>query len=413
MLSTVGSQFEPVRSAGQRAANMTIVLRYVRANAPCSRAGIAAATGLNKASVSDIVADLINRRLLRETGTIVNRVGRPATMLMVDGEPYATVGLEVGTDEVTALAVDLSGTRLLSWKRAFAGASTTPGHAVATIAALASRAVAHAISAGRQVLALTVGVPGMVDAAGVVRLSSSLGWRDVHLRADLTTVLRRPPYPILVDVDANLAAQAEHRFGAYAGVANLVYLTGGSRIGAGVVTDGRLLRGSRGFTGELGHVSVVPDGPACQCGHRGCLQTVAGIPALIRRALPDAEGDAACFDLRPEVEEMARRARRKDTATIAALADAGRWLGHGISILANLANPELVVLGGHYAAFADWLLPHAEAELRQRSLVPDAAGCRIVPASLAYEAVALGSAARMIDEMDAGQVSLPQLADHR
>jgi predicted NBD/HSP70 family sugar kinase len=409
-LITVETGPQPADSAGVRATNTAAVLRYVRTNAPCSRADIAAATGLHKTSVSSIVADLIDRRLLREVGMTENRVGRPATMLVPDGEPYATIGLEVGTDELTALAVDLSGARLLSWRRAFTGAFTPPGHAVATIAALAARAAARVARAGRQVLALTVGVPGMVDGGGKVRLSSGLGWRDVDLRRDLTIALRRPSYPVVVDSDANLAVQAEHRYGTYAGVADLVFLTGGARIGAGVITDGRLLRGSRGFTGELGHLPVIPDGPACPCGRLGCLQTAAGIPALIRRALPDTEDDIATSDLGPEIDEIVRRARVKDATTLTALADAGRWLGHGASILANVVNPELVIVGGHYTALAEWLLPHAEAELRLRSLAPDAGGCRIVPASLAHEAVTLGSAARTLDHMDAGHAPLPRLA---
>ena len=88
---------------------------------PCSRADIAASTGLNKATVSSLVADLIDRRLLRETGLTENRIGRPATMLMLDGRPYAAVGIEVAADHLTAVAVDLAGERLLSWRRAFPG----------------------------------------------------------------------------------------------------------------------------------------------------------------------------------------------------------------------------------------------------------------------------------------------------
>jgi predicted NBD/HSP70 family sugar kinase len=408
-LITVETGPQPADSAGVRATNTAVVLRYVRANAPCSRADIAAATGLHKASVSSIVADLIDRRLLREIGMTENRIGRPATMLVPDGEPYATIGLEVGTDELTALAVDLSGTRLLSWRRAFAGAATPPGHAVATIAALAARAATQVARAGRQVLALTVGVPGIVDAGGQVRLSPSLGWRDVDLRRDLAVALRRPAYPVTVDSDANLAVLAEHRYGTYAGVSDLVFITGGARIGAGVIADGRLLRGSRGFTGELGHLPAVVDGAACPCGQRGCLETAAGIPALIRSALPDTEDGAGDSDLGPEIDEIVRRARVKDATTLTALADVGRWLGYGASILANVVNPELVIVGGHYRALAEWLLPHAEAELRRRSLAPDASGCRIVPASLAHDAVALGSAARTLNHMEAGRAPLPRM----
>ena len=262
------------------------MLRHVRGDAPCSRADIAADTGLNKATVSLLVADLIHRRLLRENGPSGHRIGRPATMLVLDGEPYATIGIEVGSDHLTAVAVDLPGTRLLSWHRSFAEHSASPGRAVAAIAALARRATARVARQGRQVLGLTVAVPGLVDADGVVRRAPNLGWCDVDLRGELETTLRKPGYSVAVDNDANLAVLAEQRYGPYPEDTNLAYLTGGAAIGAGVVIDGRLLRGSRGFSGEIGHIQVVPDGPPCVCGRRGCLEALAGIPALIRRALP-------------------------------------------------------------------------------------------------------------------------------
>ena len=112
---------QPADFADVRATNLAVVLRHLRMHAPCSRADIAAATGLNKATVSSLVADLIDRRLVRETGLTERRIGRPATMLVLDGSPYAAIGMEVNADYMTVVALDLSGQRLLSWRRAFAG----------------------------------------------------------------------------------------------------------------------------------------------------------------------------------------------------------------------------------------------------------------------------------------------------
>lgn len=390
-----------------RAANLGVVLRHVRGNAPCSRADIAASTGLNKATVSSLVADLIRWRLLRENGPSGHRIGRPATMLVLDGEPYATIGIAVGSDHLTAVVVDLPGTRLLSWHRSFAEHSASPGRAVAAIAALTRRAAARVTSQGRQVLGLTVAVAGLVDMDGVVRRSTSLGWCDVDLRGQLVTTLRRPGYSIAVDNDANLAVLAEQRYGPYPEATNLAYLTGGAGIGAGVVADGRLLRGNRGFSGEIGHVQVMQDGPSCACGRRGCLDAVAGIPALIRRALPEAEDDLTRADLAPDVQEVVRRAKASDPNALAALAETGRWLGHGASLLTNLVNPEVVILGGYFAPLAPWLSAAVEAELTLRTVAPQAGGCRIEPATLGTESAALGAAARVLDHIDAGH--LPEL----
>ncbi|MFC6020269.1 ROK family protein [Plantactinospora solaniradicis] len=395
---------QPADLADVRATNLAVVLRFVRVHAPCSRADIAASTGLNKATVSSLVAELIERRLVRETGLAENRIGRPATMLVLDGAPYAAIGIEVSIDELTVVAVDLAGTELLSWRRAFDGSTASPGRAVSAIAALAGRAVNRVAGQHRQVLGLTVAVPGLVDGSGAVRLATTLGWRDLPLGADLRRALREPAFEVVVDNDANLAALAEYRHGPYAGTANLVHLTGGAGLGAGVVTDGRLLRGGRGFAGELGHVTIDPDGPLCPCGRRGCLEAMAGIPALIRRALPDAAEDGPVTDFAPEVDRIRAKARRGDRSTLDALAETGRHLGHGVSLLANLVNPEVVLLGGYFATLAPWLLPAAETELTARTLAPDAGGTRLLASALGTGAAAAGGAARTLETIDAGRL---------
>ncbi|MFC7645051.1 ROK family protein [Streptosporangium lutulentum] len=275
---------QPADFADVRATNLAVVLRFVREHAPCSRADIAASTGLNKATVSSLVADLIDRRLVRETGLTENRVGRPATMLVLDGSPYAAIGIEINVDYVTAVAVDLSGERLLSWRRSFAGATVTAGQAIASVAAIVRRVVNRMAKEERQVLGLTVGVPGLVGTDGSVRIAPNLGWHDVDLSGDLAKALRDPGFSVQVDNDANLAALAEHRFGSQAGVANLVYLTGEIGVGAGVILDGRLRRGGRGYAGEIGHIQLDPLGAECRCGRLGCLEAVAGIGAVLEHA---------------------------------------------------------------------------------------------------------------------------------
>jgi len=398
----------PADFADVRATNLAVVLRFVRANAPCSRADIAASTGLNKATVSSLVADLIDRRLLRETGLTEHRIGRPATMLVLDGSPYAAIGLEVNADHLTAVAIDLAGNRLLSWHRSFPGLTASPRKAIAAIAGVARRAVSRVGGEGKQVLGLTIGVPGLVDAKGTVRLALNLGWRDVDLHDGLVQALGAPDYPVAVENDANLAAMAEYRYGPFAGTPNLVYLTGDLGIGAGIVVDGRLLRGGQGFPGEIGHVRVSDTGGECVCGQVGCLEAVAGIVGLVRRVAPEALADGPLTDLEPEVDEVVRRAKAEDPHVLAALADIGAHLGYGASILANVVNPEVIVLGGYFVRLAPWLIPRAEAELRARTVAPDAGGCRLVVSELAGDAAAVGAAARALDSVDAGD--LPSLA---
>ncbi|GII03518.1 ROK family transcriptional regulator [Planobispora takensis] len=392
---------QPADFADVRATNLAVVLRFVREHAPCSRADIAASTGLNKATVSSLVADLIDRRLVRETGLTENRVGRPATMLVLDGSPYAAIGVEINVDYVTAVAVDLSGERLLSWRRSFSGATSSVSQAVVAVAGLVRRVTNRMAKEERQVLGVTVGVPGLVGTDGTVLIAPNLGWRDADLAGDLTKALRDPGFGVQIDNDANLAALAEHRFGPQAGAANLVYLTGEIGVGAGIILDGRLRRGARGYGGEIGHIQLDPLGAECRCGRLGCLEAVAGIGAVLQHAaLSPAEVEI-------EIEEVVRLARSGERRTLDLLAAVGHNLGKGVSVIANLLNPEVVILGGYYVPLAPWLLPAVGEEMRGRTIAPDGGGCRVVASTLGYGAAALGGAARVLDTVDSGRLPRP------
>jgi predicted NBD/HSP70 family sugar kinase len=390
-----------------RATNLAVVLRHLRANGPSSRASIAASTGLNKATVSSLTGALIEQRLLRETGLSGNRIGRPGTALALDGSAYAAIGLQVAADHLTALAVDFAGDQLLLWHRQFdggpgsgtpdgpaIGSAIGPGRAISAVAALAQRAATRVRRQGRQVLGLTVAVPGLVTDGGTVQLSPSLGWSDLDLRGLLSGSLRQSDLDVTVANHAGLAAVAELRHGGHPAGHDLTYVTGAAGVEAGIVVDGRLLHGSRGFTGQIGRFSLGPPGSPT-------LADLAGIEQLARLALPGLN-PAALTDLTPAVEQVAAMARSGDAGVLAALGDTGRHLGQGLALLANLVNPEVIVLGDHYAALAEWILPAAEAELARNTLAPAAGGARLTASTLGLHAAALGGAVAHLDRIDTG-----------
>ncbi|GAB3836047.1 ROK family protein [Kribbella italica] len=387
-----------------RATNLAAVLGHLRADAPCSRAAIATGTGLNKATVTSIVADLITRRLARETEQTQNHVGRPATLLVLDGSAYAAIGMEVGLRGLTAIAYDSAGGQLLRWHRSGPGVGATPAKTIAALAALARRAISAVHASGRDVLGLTVGVPALVDRDGTVVLAAGLGWRDVPLRQDLVTALGRPAFPVMVDNDANLGALAEHRYGAFAGTADLIQLSGDTGVGAGVISDGRPLRGGHGYAGEIGHLRIQPDGPLCGCGRRGCLEAMASLPAILAR-LDQADGPETDPQLR--TDQLVRRAEDGDTATLKTLTEVGGLLGQGISVLVDLLDPELVVLGGSYAALGRWLAPAIEQELTDGALVAVNGRCQVVVSAFGHDAPSIGAVARSLDRLDSGHLPAP------
>ena len=371
----------PADQAVVRRHNLGMVLRLLRDQGPRSRAGIAAATGLGKPTVSSLVADLTERGLVREVGlsqgAATRRVGRPATLVEVDGTHVAAVGVELNVDYLAAIALDLGG-RVMAERRRLLDAVHTPrARVVAALARLARQTVADAAAVGATTIAgLSVAVPGVVDQAdGRLRLAPNLGWRDVPLLDRLHSALA-PAYPIIVDNEANMAALAEHRLAGQ--VDNLVCVIGETGVGAGILINGQLMRGVNGASGEVGHMAVVPDGLPCGCGGRGCWETVVGLRALLRDAVPDLAADfEANAQMTPEdkVDAVTERARAGDAVALGALDRLGYWLGLGAANLANLFNPEVIVLTGFYTQVGSWVRPALDAAFAAQSR--PSGGCRI------------------------------------
>jgi predicted NBD/HSP70 family sugar kinase len=391
------SNLQPADQLTVRRNNLALVLRLLHDEGPRSRASVANETGLNKATVSRLVAELIDRGLVRELGLVnERRRGRPPTLLELDGRHVAALGLELNVDFITAIAIDLGGRVIFQRTRAI-DAATAPRHQ--TLRALASmvRQTVEAVSTSCNTIAgITVAVPALVDVdAGAITFAPNLHWSNVDVGSRVASALGST-VNVSVDNDANLGAFAEYRVGKHAGTANLIYITGQTGVGGGIVVDGRLLRGASGFSGEVGHMHVMEGGPQCGCGRFGCWEALVGLRPLLREAVPDvlAMVDAAHTRVGPEekVAHVVRRAEAGDTRVLAALQRHGRWLGTGLATLVNVFNPEVVILGGFFRDVAPWMLDEAEETMRALSIAPDAGGCQLSVSTLGFSAAALGAA---------------------
>jgi predicted NBD/HSP70 family sugar kinase len=378
---------DPARQERLRALNLELVFRHVlAADAPVSRTELAAATGLTRPTITRIVEELIAGRLVTETGaTPDGRAGRPRMGLTVSRSGPAGLGLDIRSDGLAACVVDLTGAvRHL----AFAPFTDTEAPAVLErLGRMATEAAEAAAAEGLTVVTATLAVPGPTD-DGVVRTAPSLGWRDVDAGAMLADHLRHLDVTTNVDNEANLAARGElHR----ATPDHFLYVSGGLDIGAGIILDRRPLRGSHGWGGELGHLTVDPDGKPCRCGSRGCLQTYASLAAILAGdALPAGlTADAALLTWadagRPE--------------TLAALDTAATALGIAIANVLNLLDIDTVLLGGSYALVSSWLITGVEAEINQRVLSSRWAPITVRPATLGPDAAAIGAAMAVIDRI--------------
>ncbi|MGH8827886.1 MAG: ROK family protein, partial [Jiangellaceae bacterium] len=269
-----------------------------------------------------------------------------------------------------------------------------PGVVLDDLATLLAEAIDAVSARGALPVGMTLALPGLVEAgAGILRVAPNLGWTSVPIVQEVSDRLGRPPYRLLVDNEANLAAIAEVAAGSSAGSRDLILLTGAAGIGGGVVSGGRLLRGDHGFGGEVGHMSVAPGGRRCGCGRFGCWETVVGLTALLADAAdPDDPVRDPALDLDQRLAEINRRAGLGDARTLAALERVGSWLGIGASILVNILNPSVLVLGGFMAAVGPWLTENVEAELAARVIAPNGGGCRVELSTLGFTAAVRGGA---------------------
>lgn len=382
---------EPVRQEGLRSLNLELVFRHIlAASGPISRTELAAGTGLTRPTISRIVDELLAGRLITESGlTHDGRAGRPRVGLSISDTGPAGLGLDIRSDGLAACVVDLTGTvRHLAFAPSTYADQGAPA-VLAELARMAGTAVAATAAEDLTVVTATLAVPGPVD-AGLVRTAPALGWRNVDAGALLRGAIRDLDLPITVDNEANLAALGE-LYASDNTLSSFVYVSGGLGIGAGIVLDGQLLRGVRGWSGELGHVTVYPDGKPCPCGSRGCLQTYASLPAILSDEPVPAHStpDAA----------VTTRADAGDPATLAALDTAGTALGIALSDVINILDIDTVLLGGAFSLLSSWLTGTARTELNQRVLTAAWAPITVRPAQLGPDAAVIGAALTAIDQI--------------
>lgn len=227
------------------------------------------------------------------------------------------------------------------------------------------------------------------------------GWKAVPVRQLVETALC---LPVALDNDANATAVAEHRFGAAVGCSNVVFCTMGTGIGGGLILDGRLYHGASDLAGELGHQTILPDGPLCRCGKRGCLEALASGPAIARAA---RESLAPGRDKRVRVlaggsvkaitaMHVVEAAKQGDRFALDILTEAGYFMGIGLANIVQILNPEIIVLGTLAVHAGDLILEPIRQSVAEHAWPRSREACRIVPAALGDRAQDLAAIALLL-----------------
>lgn len=370
----MAESYRGINHRGVKLRNRATVFRVVRDVGPIARIDLARQTGLNAATVTNIVEELLAAHLVEETGQGTSRVGRRPIFLEVNPSARLTLGIDVARDAITGAIVDLAG-RIIERFHEPAGPWLDGAAVLNTVSDMVQRLLTALPARDRHtLLGIGIGAPGRVSfRSGRYLAPPAYGaWDGLALCQEIAA---RFSVPAFFDNNGNTSTLAELWFGAGRGIANFALLTVGTGVGGGLVLDGDLYHGAHDLAGELGHMTVNLAGPRCACGNYGCLEMYVAVPrilAAVRAALAAGEpsllratgrsADALTLD------DVFAAGRDGDALAVRVLADVTRHLAAALVNLLHAFDPELVLLGRDLARAGELLLTPVRQEVQRRAM---------------------------------------------
>ncbi|MBN1261480.1 MAG: ROK family protein [Anaerolineae bacterium] len=388
--------------SGIKSHNLRAILLTLLHHKRVSRVRLARITGLSTTTITNLVGELIEEEVVVEEGTETapthRRVGRPRTALRLVPEARYAIGIHIGVGSIRVSIADLLAHPILILS--FNHPLEQPVNAVLEqIAGVVTNGLEQTGIDRSRVVGVGVGASGLVDMqSGVNILAPNLDWRAVPLRDWFREHLG---FPVCVDNNVRAMALAEALFGNGREERVLAFVYARIGVGAGFVVDGELFRGSIAGAGEIGHTTIIANGGAlCRCGNRGCLETLVSEPVIVRLAhelaLAHPEGILA-QTLREGSGSLISRvfaaADAGDAPTREMLQQRACYMGIALANLVNVLNPDLIVLGGIFSQGETWLVPAAEAMMRERAFGGLGARVRLETTRFGQEVGAIGAAA--------------------
>jgi len=351
------------------------VMRALRRQGRISRTEISNITGWSKAKASQEIRNLVDKGYLVEFGEGVSQGGRKTRLLRINNQLGYIAGIDIGATSLDIALADVTG--LILQRRA----EPTDVHLSAeTVFGRCSELLLELIQAQgaipAQILGIGVGVPGPVNFARGVLVAPPLmpEWENFLIR-DFFKKTFQSAF-VVVDNDVNIMALGEQRYGDGTGVDHFIFVKIGTGIGAGIISNGKIHRGSDGSAGDIGHICVDKEGPLCACGNKGCLEAIAAGPAIASKAMEAARnGSSPALSqireskggvIRPE--DVNAACREGDQAALNIIRDSGQMIGDVLASLVNFFNPSHIFIGGGIANFGNHLLVAIRRAVLHRSL---------------------------------------------
>ncbi len=364
------------------------VFQLLRDGQPRTRAELAILTGLARSTVTSRVDWLIRTGLVAPYGGAVSTGGRPPSLFALNPGARVVIGADIGATHAIVVLTDLSGSEIET-ERADITISDGPEKVIGWLVKAIQRLLKQGKRGLPELAAIGIGLPGPVEHETGMPINPPImpGWD----RFDVPHFVQQSfDVPVLVDNDVNIMALGEQT-GSWPEVADLMFIKVATGIGAGIISGGQLQRGAQGTAGDLGHVRVPRGGEMlCRCGNTGCLEALAGGPALAA-ALNEVTGGSLVTS-----RDVIELVRSGDGTAIQVIRQAGRDIGDVLATCVNLINPSVVVIGGSLAQAGEHLLAGIREVVYRRSLPLATEHLRIVPSVAGENAGVLGAAAMAI-----------------
>ena len=377
----------PGSQTSLREANRARIVESLKLHGHLTQVELAGSTGLSPATVSNIVKELAASGVLHTS--VTSRSGRRATEVTLARTLGLVAGLHFSSRHLRVAIADVART-VIAENHVPLALDHRHDRELDRASLLITDMLESVNATLGDLLAVGVGLPAPIDPrTGMVATRGLLrGWENVDVAAALT---QRIGVPVVVDHEANLGAMAEFRSGAARGASDAAYLQVGHTISAGLIVGGAIYHGVGGKAGQIGHVTIDENGPICRCGSRGCLDTLAGGPALLELF----RDDPAIQRLR----DLLARAESGDASSRRVIADAGRHIGIATASLCNLVDPQLVVIGGELARAGEILLAPLRHALERSALSGSTGIPDVVQGELGDRAELMGCLALAIDSV--------------
>ncbi len=350
------------------------IIQALRQSESISRTDLSRQTNWSRPKITAEVSRLIHRGILVEVGEGNSDGGRRPRLLKLNRLLGYVVGLDVGATSIDLAVADLNA-HVLSRDSGPADVREEPTVLMGQIRDRILKMLARAGLQPKQVLGIGIGVPGPVDFANGVLVAPPLmpAWEGFSIRDFFHATF--PAACVMVDNDVNIMALGELRAGAGVGIDNFIFVKIGTGIGAGIVCNGQVHRGSSGSAGDIGHICADHHGPVCRCGNIGCLEMMAAGPAIAARAVEAAQTGSSLILAKKlesnngalKSEDVAAAAREGDRAAIEIIQSSGQLIGDVLAGLVNFFNPSLIIVGGGVANIGNQLLASIRQAVLRRS----------------------------------------------